>query len=419
MSDPDAVFGLSDTSPDANPSPGCGSDLEAGLSNGPDAVMDRFNLEQMVSLVESVLPFEACLYYQVIPLSIEAAHLHVGMVNPDDTAAADYVRRQVAYINYSPVSWPITADGHRQILSQYLSHKAKATPRPTPPTVAAPRPSSPSLTSPVHPADQATFIVDSPLTLPQEAPPTSSVAPTARVSTPAAADIQADQDSTSQDLSQASFCSPATPQPKPPLSLDLPSCHRSMSLASMGQLPPKELTQALLSRVLQDGIGRLYFERRKTTGRILWSKDGIVQAALDPLSLPLFQSVISEFKRLTHLPLLPTTKTKQVELERTYRQERVVLRFRLMASTHGEEATLQVLRGAALKFYQQQQIDNLGRSALTFAHRLQDQIGQIRARSDQTFTLEGMPTHTLTTISLLLKAIDSEISQLILPTQKD
>jgi type II secretory ATPase GspE/PulE/Tfp pilus assembly ATPase PilB-like protein len=186
----------------------------------------------------------------------------------------------------------------------------------------------------------------------------------------------------------------------------------------MEKLPPKALTQALLARVLRDGIGRLYFERGETTGRILWSKDGIVQAALEELSLPLFQSVINELKRLTHLPMVNTRKSRQVEIERTYRQERVVLRFRLIASDHGEEATLQVLRGAALKFYQQQQIDQLGRDALNFAHRLQGQIDQIRDRARQTFTLEGVPETTLTTISHLLRDIDTEINQLINQHQK-
>jgi hypothetical protein len=63
--------------------------------------------------------------------------------------------------------------------------------------------------------------------------------------------------------------------------------------------------------VLTEGIGRLYLERRPTHGRVLWSKDGVVQAALTDLSSEQIQSIVNELKRLTHLPLLPTTQPKQ------------------------------------------------------------------------------------------------------------
>lgn len=75
-----------------------------------------------------------------------------------------------------------------------------------------------------------------------------------------------------------------------------------------------------------------------------------MQSVLDDLKLDLFQSVINELKRLTHLPMLPITKTRQVEIERLYQQERVLLRLRIIPGNHGEEATLQVLRGLLSSF---------------------------------------------------------------------
>jgi type II secretory ATPase GspE/PulE/Tfp pilus assembly ATPase PilB-like protein len=415
--------------------PGSSADFPASPSSGkenhhPDFGHQYLNLDQMTSLVDSILPFEACLYYQVIPLSIGNSHLNLGMVNPDDTAATDYVRQQVAYINYSLVTHPILADWHRDVLSQYLSRKAKAKPRTrtdhnSPQTLSESR-----VSAPIHPADQATFIVDSPTEL-----PTDSSAPRPVVKN---SNTPPDQDYGRSAVKPAPSTSPVSlnrrnypainsdrpphqlsGQGSQPLDLKVSPTNPAMAFEAMAKLPPQKLTQALLQRVLQDGIGRLYFERHDTTGRILWSKDGIVQAALNDLDLSVFQSVINEFKRLTHLPLLPTQETRQVEIERTYRRERVVLRFRLMANPQGEEATLQVLRGAALKFYQQQQIDQLGRDALTFAHRLQTQINQIRDRARQTFTLEGTPEATLTTISHLLKEIDTEINQLIHHQEKN
>ena len=374
----------------------------------------------MASLMDSVLPFEACLYHQVIPLSIEASHLNLGMVNPDDTSATDYVRRQIAYINYSLVTWTISSDWHRETLSKYLSYKSKTKPRADSKNSADQHSnpeSNPSPFSPINPADQATFIVDSPSIIPTGPDKSASSAnpPNEVLSKSSWGQVHpqaARNPNLSPPASKMYSSSQQTPK-EAPLALNLPTESLPISFPEMGKLPPERLTQALLNRVLQDGIGRLYFERRETVGRILWSKDGIVQAALDGLPLPLFQSVINEFKRFTHLPLLTATKPQQVEIERTYRQERVVLRFRLIVGTNGEEATLQVLRGAALKFYQQQQINQLGRDALTFAHRLQSQVAQIRERSHQTFTMEGMTADTLTTLSHLLKDIDTEINALI------
>jgi hypothetical protein len=401
MSDPDAVFGMSP------------SNLSHGLGHHPGSAAEYLNLDQMMTLVDSILPFEACLYYQVIPLSIEAAHLHLGMVNPDDSAAMDYVRRQVAYINYSVNVWTVESDWHREMLSKYLSYRSKSQSQAAQSNTSKQGPGIQS-PFPVPPPEQTTYVVDSPTFLPNEAADSRAATEPAAAKSGTVREVQnqLNRHRQSRQSAPAQDCNP-------PLSLDLPTSNLPLNLSAMGKLPPKQMMQALLIRVLQDGIGRLYFERHEKTGRILWSKDGVVQAALEHLSLPLFQSVINEFKRLNHLPLLPTTTTKQVEIERTYRQERVVLRFRLMIGTHGEEATLQVLRGAALKFYQQQQIDKLGRDALTFAHRLQDQIEQIRERSRQTFTLEGMPATTLTTISQLLKSIEADIDQLIQANHQD
>lgn len=407
--------------PDASSEPSQSSSRDR-LSHNPDTVEPSFEPEQMISLVDSVLPFEACLYYQVMPLSIEASQLTLGMVNPEDTTAESYVKRQVAYIKYSVVTVPIPSEWHRNILSKYLSHRAKTQRQQQSQENghSATGADQPAGEAPIHPSDQATFIVDSPQTLPTNqgsswARPKNPKPPFARPS--AVRPPISRQANRSSSRADSPSRSNARKQ-QDPLALNLPSSTLPTSLATMGKLPPKELTQALLSRVLKDGIGRLYFERHATSGRILWSKDGVVQAALDDLNLQLFQCVINELKQLTHLPLVPVQETRQVEIERTYHNERVVLRFRLMASNHGEEATLQVLRGAALKFYQQQQIDQLGRDALTFAHRLQGQVNQIRERARQTFTLEGTPVTTLHTISTLLKDIDAEINQLIQHNQE-
>lgn len=169
-------------------------------------------------------------------------------------------------------------------------------------------------------------------------------------------------------------------KPSPPV-LVLDQVAEALSPEVWDTLPPRALTQALLQRSIVQGIGRLFLERHATHGRILCSQDGVLEAVLDPIPLPNFQGVINELKMMADVPLLQVERAKQVDLERIYQDELILLRLRLTPGTEGEEATLQVLRGAALKFYQQQQLGKLGQNALTLARRLQHQVAEIEARS--------------------------------------
>lgn len=363
--------------------PALPNDLSAlDLTSGNEAVDSRLNAAQMLSLIDSILPFEACLYHEIIPLSVESSCLHLGMVDPTDNNAIDYARKQVSFIHCSVVSWPIASDWQRKMLSKYLSYAARTKPRSQAPT------NQPSPPAPPSNDELLTFIVDSPDDLRSDGP--------------------------AQPVQPAS---PSLPSPKTseaqPLSLTLNAALGQIPPDQLHRLPPPQLTQALLNQVLIEGIGRLYIERRPTQGRVLWSKDGVVQAALTDLSAEQIQSIINELKRLTHMPLLPTSQSKQVDIERLYKGERVLLRLRLMAGTHGEEATLQVLRGAALKFYEQQQIRQLGEDALNVAHTLQKRVSAIRHRAQQTLSIEPPSARTLNDLMQMLKTMEEQIEQLI------
>lgn len=422
----------------------------------------RVDLNQMFTLIDGILPFEACLYYQVLPLSIEGSRLNLGMVDPDDRAAADYVRRMLSYINCSIVSCKIPSDWHRRILSQYLSHTAKAKQLTQLTEKTSGSQSSPSdidnssqeearypasvevqkgtdssieenfvdveensveankaadnLTeaqkaTTVYDFDQQNFrttlIVDTPDQLDSieenVAQPNSSMG-------------LMDETEATLTLNIASPEQLETSQPgptQPPLDLQVNSQEPFRSIDELAKLTAKEMTRELLKRVIGGGIGRLYFERQSDQGRILWSKDGVLQSVLENLKSSTFQSVINELKLLTQLPPIAVHKPKQVEIERLYQGQRVLLRFRTMPGKYGEEATLQVLRGAALKFYQQQQIDRLSHNALGIAQKLQQQINQIRERGRQTLSLSSVQVETLPAIIELLKQMQIQMQEIM------
>jgi hypothetical protein len=194
--------------------------------------------------------------------------------------------------------------------------------------------------------------------------------------------------------------------------LDVHPQHLSSPIEVLTALPPKDLLDELLGRVLVGGIGRLYFERQQNQGRILWSQNGVLQSVLENLPAAVFQGVINEMKRLTNLPMIPVQKPRQEEVERLYQQSRLLLRFRVMPGTYGEEATLQVLRGAALKFYQQQQLANLSRDALGIAQQLQRKLDEIRDRTQTDLSLNGTPLEALPALNQLLQSVDQQLKNL-------
>jgi len=495
------------------------------LSKAPGDWAALMDSEQMLQMIDKILPFEVCLYYQVLPMSMEGSRLNLGMVNPEDNSALDYVRRILSYINYSLVPRLIPSEAHQAMLSAYLNYVGKQRQAIVDKGVAAKQkvvqsepvpvkvestdranssanshgnnggaigarrstiasPASPERPTPNHAAksspplhsDRATLILEDPEEPdfadleriidsespapppPPSDPPSLSRKPQAQ---PAYLELEEEDDegetaffhlgtvtSSSelprQDTHSARVGKPPSKAPAPrsvsehdhsetlalpdemsppPQSLptigipSLPvlqvqSIHLSSPIEVLATLPPKNLVQELLARVLVGGIGRLFFERQQHQGKVLWSQNGVLQSALEGLAPDAFQSVINELKLLTDLPLISVQKPRQVEIERIYQHTRLLLRFRVTPGNYGEEATLQVLRGAALKFYQQQQLATLERDALGIAQQLQRKLGEIRDRAQFDPAMADAQLDSLTALNQMLKTMDQQIRDL-------
>ncbi|WP_413160769.1 hypothetical protein ACL6C3_19855 [Capilliphycus salinus ALCB114379] len=141
----------------------------------------------------------------------------------------------------------------------------------------------------------------------------------------------------------------------------------------------------------------------------MWSQDGVLKSVLEDLEASQFQGVINELKRLLELPLIPVDKPKQAEIERLYRGTQILLRLRVTPGEHGEEANLQVLRGAALKFHQQHRMTLLSRDALKLAEQLEKKLTEIEKRSDSA----PLPSDNLPLLTQLLKTILRQVETLL------
>ncbi|MEO1144664.1 MAG: hypothetical protein AAFY26_03575 [Cyanobacteria bacterium J06638_22] len=560
------------------------------LKHFQDDLAGQIDFQQMFVLIEGILPFEVCLYYQVLPLFVEGSRMVLGMVSPYDRSASNYVRRLISYHHYTVTTHQISSEALQAALSAYLNYAGQhqtleRVPNQFAPHVLRRSHSKPPLDNTVQP----TLVVDSPENLedalqsdppmtaetviPEDVSPSQpeSSAP-AETHSPEGVDppqgeargaihepsdpidialdaaSNADKDSGTEidsaalngvevdrseadslavdsleanssesdslesdgfgidrpesddadpDNAEASviddqiFSLPAmsvdgavtaptveqdsaaddvfplsapsaeseavedkepdtassqrvvpsvTAEPEdvvPPPAVEAPAevgvapanaasqpdfplipliptlalelNHLASPVEVLATLPPSELVQELLGRVLNRGIGRLYLERQANSGRVLWSQEGVVQSVLEALPIDRFEALIKELKQVVDLPAKPIHVPQRLDVERIFERDRILLRFRFMPSEHGEEATLQVLRGAALRFYQQQQLMLLERDALGIAKQLQGKLGELRDRAHAESSLSGARLEILPALSNLLKEIETEI----------
>jgi hypothetical protein len=458
---------------------------------------------QIYALIDSILPFEACLYYQVAPLSIDGSCLTMGTVDPDDPAATEYVTKQLSYINYSIRFEKIESDWHRDLLSQYLKHTAESQQQANAASSeadkaaaeadkaaaeaavdAAASAASSSFVSEAAIAQepepiagaaisdeqmQATLILEQveemTAMLPRDVTsqlvaeerqaaalsevfePAKSSTPEASTASPAPAPtaesaVRPDTPSTSEvspvivppppeapsleappaTISETTPESPApaplsepSPPPEPPAPVaDAPTdeAHDDDISRLLCALPPKVLMQALLDKVIGDGIGRLYLKRHGHSHQILWSRNGVLEGLIEPVESQVLQAVINEFKQLTHLSVAPVTHPKQVEIERTQEGQRILLRLKILPGDDTEQATLQVLRGAALEFHQQYQIDSISRDALDAAETLKARLNDMRDRARKSLNFQPSRSKTLKSLVKLLKELDIQMQEI-------
>ena len=377
-------------------------------------IASQIDPEIIFRMIDGILPFEACLYHQILPLELKGSYLKLGMVNPDDTSALDYVRRILAYMNCSLSPQTISAEIHQTVLSAYLKRKQPGSP--SSPVSERVSPANPLQNknqpdrSASHRGTRPTLIVNSPEELEiSDTKPTEDASLTSHKEETGSL-RPAERNTLILESDSPTVAALPLLEPIPILAVE--AHHLFDPIETLLVLPPKNLLHELLARVLVGGIGRLYLERQAAQGRVLWSQNGVLQSVLQGLDVSLFQGLISELKRLAQLPLISLSQTKQVEFERLYKKERLLLRLRIMPSEWGEEATLQVLRGAALKFHRQQQLSNLGRDALNIAQQLQRKLNEIRERTQLNAGLSSEQLDALTALDQLLNNINQQLDSL-------
>lgn len=304
------------------------------------------NPKQIFNLIDNLLPVKDCMSYQLIPLNLTDRHLTIGIVNPNNITALNHVRSFCIHRVDSISTKPIDIKTHQLILSAYSRRSG----------------SQNSVTSsmPSMLQERPTLILDSPDTIKKKENKAPASAATQPISQP----------QSMPNLNEHQSVQTAQ-------NLDLRPQYMSAPPRFLSSLPPKTLWQELLGRVLVAGNGRIQFERLSSNGRIGWSQNGSLKLSIDPVATRTFQGVLDELKRLVNLPNIPVQQVYKGEIERSYKQERLLLLWRISPGQYGEEATVQVIRGKVLTLYQKRQIEELGSQAIEIAKQLERKLEQI------------------------------------------
>ncbi len=401
---------------------------EPGLSATTTDREQSLEYKQIFDLLESLLSLEVCLHYQVLPLKLENTRLVLGMVYPEDDNALDYVNRMVSYLNCTIDVQAIAVSTHQEILSAYLRYQNTTTDTSqTQQTEIIKETEYPSIFTNIEAylddSQQEPIQTNDPSEADSEvdiAAIASIVNENPHITTPTTqVDTEVTQlqgDSIALQSSTIGKTRQKLPKNLPVLSL--PFAEELHPINILSTLPAKQLLAELLSRVVACGIGRLYLKRQPYEGKIIWSNNGTPQGVLEKLSLSTYQGVLNQLKRFGSFSLTTAKEIKQMEKEYLHQNNSLLIRLRIMPGQHGEEATLQVLKGTALKFYRQKQIERLSNESLKMTQRLSHKLHQLQNRLTLNSNANSEKLTALHQLDKLIDNLDYQIKILTIPSEE-
>ncbi|HEY9700928.1 MAG TPA: hypothetical protein V6C58_00685, partial [Allocoleopsis sp.] len=245
---------------------------------------------QTFKLIDTILPFEVCLYHQVIPISLENNNLKLGMVNHKDHIALDYIRRILAYLNCTFKIQQISSYNHHALMTSYLNYNRRT--KGNNEQELQPLPELKPVKEEEDFHEKPTLILDQKQNNNQPYP---SQERETLVEKPKVSEANLKvQRNLAEKIAQKKII--GTRVNIRIEKLEIKAKYLSQPIEFLANLSSREILQELLARVLDSGIGRLYFENHGQYGRLLWSRDGILQSVLNELEMNRFTGIINEFK---------------------------------------------------------------------------------------------------------------------------
>lgn len=406
-------------------------------ADGSPNSLEEARIQRIFHLIEDMVPLELCLQHNVLPLRLKGDCLHLGMVEPSNISGLDAVRRILAPNNCFPSARTIPPQLHRLVIKAFLVHRqgqhqqaidlvaavlSSAATSPSPiespgdaPSV-SPRPTQSRSTASalfkpnVQPVNlSATLIVDQPesldsRTLADLLPPALGDDDQQTMSRPAALPTLQMANMDTETVPGAPPLRGPVPPPSPgigaisrttappsPPALTISTQYLASPPETLTVLPPKTLLQELLGRAILAGITYIEFDLQGDNSRILWNQSGVLQ----PLFLGLASDQLTGILDSLYQTLNAKLNQPIAMLECHYQNQAIVLDLR----RQGPTTALRILRGTALRFYQQQQASQLKQESMLLIEQLRGRLQQLQNyRSSNDLELATQSRSTLTVL---------------------
>lgn len=273
----------------------------------------RVNLAQLPVLIATFLPVEICVYYQVVPVNVDGALIILGMVDPNDLAAVDYVGKMLAFSKLQIHPLPLSFQEHQDLIAYYFSH-----------------------------------------------PPSTDQISTFKAAFSAGKDSEA-------KAKPAPEAAPAAPA-DPAAEMAAPESDEAVQ-----QLLNSILRRILDEKA--DQLFVELNENR--TCRIRYRQQGLLRDMFKELPEPTRAKLLIEMKQMVGLDPVAPAQKQSAEVERLYRGEPLILQLRTVPQGDREGAILTVLQGDNLSRYQQQLNHKRVADTIAIAQQAQQILDQL------------------------------------------
>lgn len=395
------------------------------------------NSKEIFQLIDQVFPLDSCRHYEVLPLKLDGIHLVLGMLDPNNEESIKFANSIAKVFKYDLEIKLIDLQTHQIILANYPQNQSQSYRKqqdqnktvidtnfnPNTPlknitntrTVdSAPTIISSDVADPIREIDSKPELSDLPPDLdflkdldftpqPEVKPPLHQPDSAATVFENPDQVIShkpgnhLDNKATIIAENPDELLTPKTLQDD--LQIVLGEAQISQLIAeTLGKTTPEVVEpetpdflppllsqiswQKLLEKAFQHQSDTLKLTRYSDRGSIIAEQNSIIQSSLEEVALPIFCSLIDEIKRMARLPQNTASNSKKVVLERFHAEERILLRLEFNTQKQSEEVAIQILRGQALRMYEQQQMDRIGDQALQLAKQLEKTLRKIQACFD-------------------------------------
>ena len=389
------------------------------------------NSKQIFQLINSILPLESCLRYQILPLELQGDRLTVGMLEPNDKNALNYICPIATSLGYHLDFKLIDSETHQLILSAYLKEPPTSNRNDRDRTIVDIQPNSDikdyqktivdiqpnsdikdyqKTIVDIQPDTKARdYSVDKSMTLTEMPDDFDFASHLAEQSKQEAiknnVEKNVDKSMTLNEISSTSLPNkqsfdfhetpPLVVDNKNESELSIPKVDvneqaensRVVDVSAkpvttspdfLATLNPQLSYRELLTKALDNDIEKLQLVKYSDRGRIVGSKNGSIASCLERVELTIFNVLINEIKTLAQIPKAPLTKSKKVAMERLYQQERILFRLEFIPQQYGEEVIVLILRGDSLMAYEQQQMDKMSEQVLVTAQKLEKMLEKMQ-----------------------------------------